>query len=481
MTRKHLQLLLLAIYGLSIYFRVVALRAPDALHPDEIYQYMEPAYSRLTGTGLIAWEYADGVRSWVLPTFNGALMVMSRVVGVPGAFWQMVVRSVWAALSLILVFSCFRASKAIARILIRATNRPIPGHVSELGWEAGLMGAALCACFPWIVQLSAHTLSELPATISIVSGLTLCIELSFSELQTRRRLAFWASALVAAGVLFRITYAPCAVVFALTILCSRHRGLIIPCALGASIPMLIFGVVDWVTWGAPFISYIRYFKVNALEGVAASFGVEPPDYYWEVIRNRLSISFWPLAILCVVGLRGGWLFTLTAVVTVGTLSLQPHKEERFIVLFWPLFLSAAAGTAGAIVALLPTVKGRLGARFAMAAATVVTLVAAHRNGEIGDFYNMGDRMVAQTWLGKRKDVSGILIDDEGCSGGQGWFGQPLPWLPFQRSLLKNQLFSHAILTASSPEEKAAKEAGFTVLRRRGPLVILGRSSAPPAR
>lgn len=477
MTRRQSHGLLLGIFALSFALRIEALFDPTALHPDESYQYVEPAYARLTGAGVVPWEYDAGVRSWVLPGFHGAFMALARSIGIQDVWLPLLLRFIWALLSLGIVVASYRASAAIARTLVLSTNRSLQSDVSQLARKAGLMGAALCGCFPWIVQLSVHTLSELPATIAIVSGLALCSELSTREQIEARRLAMWAGGFVAAGALLRITYAPCALVLVLAIACSRHPNLLIPCILGAALPILVFGIVDWVTWGAPFVSYIRYFKVNALEGVAASYGVEPAGFYYELLRSRLPLGIWPLAILCIVGLRGGWIQTLTAALTVFILSLQPHKEERFIVLFWPLCLSAAAGTAGAIAGLLPRLKWRRAAWLAMVGFTAFVLVEARRHDAIIDDWHMGDRMVAQTWLGKRDDVSGILIDDEGCSGGEAWNGKPLPMLRFQRRLLGNKLFSHAILTASSPEEAAASAAGFTLLHRQGALVILARTYA----
>lgn len=476
MTRRPTQLLWIGVCALSVYFRVAALFDGHALHPDEVYQYVEPAYSRLTGAGMVPWEYDAGVRSWVLPGFHGALMALGRSLGLRDVWMPLLLRSIWALLSLGIVVASYRASSAIARTLVLRAKRP----GSTLGREAGLMGAALCGCFPWIVQLSVHTLSELPATIAIVSGFALCSELPLRDQPEARRLAIWAGGFVTAGALLRITYVPCGIVLLLVILGSRHRKLLIPCALGASGPILLFGIIDWITWGAPFISYIRYFRMNALEGVAASYGVEPASFYLEKLRGRLPISIWPLLILCLVGLRGGWVQTLTAAITVAVLSLQPHKEERFIVLFWPLFLSAAAGTAGALAALLPKLKWRRAAWVALASITVLILAEAHRHDHIVDDWHMGDRMVAQQWLGKRSDVSGILIDDEGCSGGQAWNGKPVPMLRFQRKLLDNKLFSHAILTASSRDERAATAAGFKRLHRHGALVILARPYAAPS-
>jgi GPI mannosyltransferase 3 len=475
MTKPRAQLLLLGICALSVYLRIEALFAPIGLHPDESYQYVEQGYARLTGTGMRPWEYTDGVRSWVQPGFNGALMAVGRLLGIKDVLLPVLLRSIWGLLSLSLVVASYRASAAIARTLLLATKRPLPSS----GAEAGLMGALLCGCFPWIVHVSVHTLSELPATMAIVASLALCTELPLREQPDARRLAMWTGGLAATGVLLRITYAPCAIVPMLAIVRSRHSQVVLPCVLGACVPLVLFGVVDWLTWGAPFVSYIRYIKMNALEGVAASYGVEPASYYYKMLRGRMPVGIWLVVALCVVGLRGGWLQTLTAALLVVTLSLQPHKEERFVVLFWPLCLSAAAGTVGALAGCLRSTRWRRGAWPVMLGITALIVVDAYRHGTIADERHMGDRMLAQSWLGKRHDVTGILVEDMGFSGGQAWVGQPLPMLVFQRKLLGNELFSHVIVPASSAEERAALSAGFTLLHRQGALVILMRSYTKP--
>ena len=37
------------------------------IHPDETYQYFEQAHRLAFGSGVVPWEYLEGVRSWLLP------------------------------------------------------------------------------------------------------------------------------------------------------------------------------------------------------------------------------------------------------------------------------------------------------------------------------------------------------------------------------------------------------------------------------
>ncbi|MSP03949.1 MAG: hypothetical protein EXR05_01570 [Acetobacteraceae bacterium] len=49
--------------------------------PDEVFQYLEPAHRLVHGTGLIAWEYAAGLRSWLLPGVLAAVLWLASLIG----------------------------------------------------------------------------------------------------------------------------------------------------------------------------------------------------------------------------------------------------------------------------------------------------------------------------------------------------------------------------------------------------------------
>jgi GPI mannosyltransferase 3 len=54
---------------------------PSAVWPDEIFQASEPAHRLVYGSGLVAWEFQLGVRSWLLPGVIAALMELARIAG----------------------------------------------------------------------------------------------------------------------------------------------------------------------------------------------------------------------------------------------------------------------------------------------------------------------------------------------------------------------------------------------------------------
>jgi hypothetical protein len=313
--------------------------------------------------------------------------------------------------------------------------------------------------------------------LCIVLAVALCLELDEMSPVTARLRVFWVGMLVAGGVLLRISYAPCALMPVATLVLSKRWRLLIPLALGASGPLLLFGVVDWVTWGAPFVSFTRYVQFNMIDGKAAQFGIEAPDYYLRLIRTQLPHTIWLVAALCLFGARAGWLPTLTACGTVALLGTQGHKEARFVVLFWPLCLIAAAGTGGALVMRLRSVQARRLGQLAAWLLVCCVLGDAYAHDTLAKNTNYAaDRVHAQTWLGSHAQVSGVLVADLVIAGGQTWLGSSALQARFDARLLTNPLISHAVVSAGSSEERAASRAGFRPVHRAGHLAVLAKLS-----
>src|SRR5215831_5868028 len=77
-TRDRLAVLV----ALAILLRLQPLLVePSAVWPDEIFQTAEPAHLLVFGSGLVAWEFQLGVRSWILPGIIAGLMELSRALG----------------------------------------------------------------------------------------------------------------------------------------------------------------------------------------------------------------------------------------------------------------------------------------------------------------------------------------------------------------------------------------------------------------
>jgi hypothetical protein len=59
---------LFALLLLALAIRVAAAVWPNVIYPDEVFQYLEPAWRMLGHDGVLTWEWREGIRGWFLPT-----------------------------------------------------------------------------------------------------------------------------------------------------------------------------------------------------------------------------------------------------------------------------------------------------------------------------------------------------------------------------------------------------------------------------
>jgi hypothetical protein len=474
--------------------RVAACFLDGPLHPDEYFQYLEPAWWHLTGSGLQTWEWDVGLRSWVLPFYHGAWLYSLRALGVPDGrplLWSLKVH--WALLNSALVLVAYRGAASITRRLSPQVARPSPAAAP--GFEGGLLGAAWVAGFPLLVVYSSHTLSELPSMLCLLAGLVWSMELSEESAPTAPSSELVSigliGALVSLGACLRIANAPLALVPALLLLPRRRYRALVALLIGASVPALLFALFDLATWGRFAGSFIRYLKFNLFEGKAAStFGTEPAAFYLRLLRQRLPVTLPLLIAPALLGMRASWPCAVSAALTLGYFSLQPHKEERFIIQVWPLLLIACAGVVGAWLVRLRAVswdtlaaQRRVRVLAMLSAVTlglaVIADAALHAGGRT---WRVQERIDAQGWVGRQTGVTGMLMDYPLDGAGALWFGNPAPHFGYAAALLDNPLVSHVLVVASSPREREARGAGFTRVHVDHEIVVLARAAnegAPP--
>jgi GPI mannosyltransferase 3 len=494
MSRRKVMLALAAIVLFGLGLRVLALFWEPPHHPDELFQYLEPAWGRLTGAAVETWEWRSSLRSWVLPGYHGAWLALLMRLGVrDGATLGTLLRAHWALLSLVMVWAGWRGGALLARRLLPAGAAPTEpldedrAAAPPSGWQGGLLAALLCAAFPLLVRFSIHTLSELASILCMVSALVLTGELAEPARRAGRGKALVAGVLLGLGICLRIQHAPVALVAVLWLLVARRFRSLALVAAGAALPAALFGLVDLLTWGKPFGSFIAYVRFNLLEGGATHFGSQPRLWYARLFSGRLPLGLPLLGILCVLGIRATWPFFSAALALALALSTQAHKEERFAMLFWPLMLIPAAATVGAWLAARAAQQPPAGsapapsrrrvwlARSVVAAVIALVLADGARHCRGNDFTGLTPRRYqAQAWAGRQPGVTGLLYDEPLYCGGYLWFGRPFPQLQFQPALLGNPLFSHVLVQRGSESMNQAQRAGFAQVFAAGDFVVLER-------
>ena len=291
---------------------------PGRSHADETFQYLEQAHRLLGQPGIVPWEFVMGVRSWVLPGIVAGLLWVAGLLSADPLFGIEMVGVVFAALSLVLVVLGYRWGDA----------------------KGGRAAAIACACLTAtevdLVYLAPHPLSDTIAAPLLFAGLYV----ADVHGATPSRWRFAAAGLLLGGCLvFRIQLAP-AIAIGVLLLGGRHvRERLIPLCLGAAVPLVLSGLLDWATLGRPFQSIWLYFWVNAVDGAADKFGTAPWYRYLTFLFNAWAPLLLPVVGMAVLGARRAPVMGAVALAILVTFSMVGHKEYRFLYPALPLMVT----------------------------------------------------------------------------------------------------------------------------------------------
>jgi GPI mannosyltransferase 3 len=282
------------------------------LYPDEVFQYLEQAHRLAFGAGVLPWEFVQGARSWLLP---GAMAAVMRTVAVvtddPVAGVQ--------AIRLLAIL----ASLSVPYVGYRMTER-------RFGREAALLTGLLCALWYQLVYFAPVVMTE---EFAAYAGL---LALNAGEPEQPRgplgrgRL-MWAGLWFGLAASLRYQYAPALALAALWQYRRQPRAMLPVVAVALAVLLLADGMLDWITWGAPFWSVWLNFTANA-GGVAAVMGTDPVSFYvlyFVAAWGALTPVFGGLALL---GALRAPALAIVAVAVIGLHSATGHKELRFVFL-----------------------------------------------------------------------------------------------------------------------------------------------------
>lgn len=333
----RLLLALAALPVLEVVFRM------GRLHPDEVYQALDPAMNRAFGFGVMAWEWEVGLRNWFVPGLFSWLLKLTEVFGIDDVqARRFVLASPQAALHVAMLAAVWRLS------------------ARRVGPALANVAVAFIALNPLVIVFACRAMSESFSAAFLVWALE---RLDAPEAQTDRRVPVVAGVLLGFAQVTRYGSAafivPTLIVLAVT---RRWRTLGLT-VLGGAAVALGLGLLDRLTWGAVlpnarwggwWHSLQEYVDFNLISGRSASFGTSP----WHAYLWRL---FAPVGLVGVVLWRWSrlerlWLFVVPAVVYLISVSATPHKEDRFL---YPMLVLLCVAGAPAMAELAGAAFGRL--------------------------------------------------------------------------------------------------------------------------
>ncbi|WP_426757365.1 glycosyltransferase family 39 protein [Myxococcus sp. Y35] len=427
------------------------------IHPDEVYQALEPAWWRAHGYGVLAWEWREGLRNWAVPSVLAGFLGLADLLGITHP-------------------RAYRAVVAIPQVALHAWSLWAAYRFAErrAGPSGGGLAALLVGLYGPVLVFAGRTLSE------SISASLLVIAMEALDRRERVTRAGLVGGL-ALGLAVVARYPSAVFVIAALVWLAavrRWRLLVFTCVSGLGVAAAL-GALDWATWGTPFHSFLAYVRFNVLSGAAAAqFGAAAPSFYAQPLLSAVPLWAWAAVPLGFIALRRQRSLSLPlwcAAVYTGALLATEHKEERFLYPALVLLVLAAAPQVAAFLAshLGPRARGGL-AGLALISSLAVAAVFPSVDLRADQFR----AIVAAT----RGDARGLLIVNEGLWGSGGFFyvGKRIPWrtcdwphdAAFQRAL-HDRTFNRAVTF----EDRALEElqaGGFRIVRKIGRETILSR-------
>ena len=433
---------------------VSAVAVLGRLHPDEVYQFLEPAFARVHGYGVLAWEWKSGLRNWAVPLGLAAILKVGSWLGLtdPWVARGLLAVPVWALQAWGLV--------AAARL-----GRQRAGTLG--GWVAVLA----VACLPLSVVVSGRTLGE---AFSVPLLLVAAEALSRDE-RPRGSGVLGGAAL---GLAFVVRYGSLpAVAAALGWVAARGRWALLGwTAVGVGAVLLGLGALDWASWGSPWHSVGTWFAFNVgSSGAAQQFGAEPAGYYWPFLWAQVPLWVWPALVLGVAWLRPRvGVAGPMAVLMLAALLRTAHKEERFL---YPVAILLVVEAAPVLALLLQRLRATWQRVGLAAVALLLTVLSAAPSMDL-----RGDQFRAIVKATRPQEVTGLLIVNEGLWGSGGFFyiGKRIPWLtcdwphePAFQAAMRDRRFNR-VVTFEGRALAELQAAGFRVIGQEGRETILAR-------
>lgn len=307
---------------------------------DETFNYWEPLHYLLYGNGFQTWEYSAefSLRSYLYLLLHSIILVPVKAVLGNGPLKV----NVFYFLRYLLAGFSAASDAALVTAVSRLINRRLAAYALLL----------LCLCHGCFVAST----SFLPSTFSMY-GLTLATAFF---LQRRFHVAVSVAAVgVVLGWPFSVLATLPLVLYSLAfggfwkVFFAGVVG-----SIGTLIPSLLADRYFYGKWTFSVLNLVLYNTAGG--GDSSLYGVESPFFYLRNLFNNFNFAFLASLLLPFVMIwvrKRGYKMLFVAVsplyLWTGFMSLQPHKEERFLYIIYPILCVAGAAAIEALPDMLP--------------------------------------------------------------------------------------------------------------------------------
>lgn len=383
---------LFAILILAAILRLAALSLTSIHHPDELWQYLEPATGIVSGKWVVTWEHPAGIRSWLIPVLLAGPMSLGHFLAPDSQLVLVLPKLLMVLLSLLVV-----------------------GYAAAFGFRLsrlhGLIAGFVAAIWVELVHFAPRTMSE-PLSLALFLPAAYLLTLP-SERMSRRNLVV-AGWLLGLCFVVRFQLAPALLVLVLMACWGRFRQMLPLLILGGVAGLAVDAIVNAAMGRTPFLWILENFRLNLIENRSANYGVSPPHWYLSLGWTLWRGAALPILLLGLLGARRYPVLLAVAAVNIAAHSLIPHKEYRFVLLSTALIvLLASIGTADVVrwLAKDASAKG-LAIRTGLACTAWAAISATIASSvSYRDFWRSNEAVVALRFANKVPGVCALALYD----------------------------------------------------------------------
>ena len=216
---------------LAVVIRASVMRfLPSILHPDER-MWLDEANRLVNHHGLVTWDFQVGERSWLWPGLMAAFMYVGELFGSPPNASLGGVSALICIISLGPVICGFLWGRNVA------------------GFAGAVTTGVLNAVWFELVYFYTHPLSESVAGAALVTGFFLVYP---GRNVWSDRQMFVGAAMLGLAAVLRPQLIPAIALIVVAVGGIRLRAHYPALFGGLAVPIVLSGLLDWITWGWPF-------------------------------------------------------------------------------------------------------------------------------------------------------------------------------------------------------------------------------------